>query len=416
LIEVIKDSIRIVQEKFADYYRENSALIPLPSEFRRREFGFLMFKGGVMVRHKGFSEPTEIRRFMETITPSDIYYSSAYYEKPEETMERKGWLGADLIFDIDADHIPTQCKAQHDLWRCQACGATGVGAKPEKCPQCGWNKFEDETWPCKNCLEAAKSEALKLLDFLIRDFGFSNEEVEVCFSGQRGYHVHVESEVARSLDQLARKEITDYLLGVGLDLEMHGVYDRGSARVHEVAGPAVHDLGWRGRLARGVFEFITESNAEQFEAIGVRRETADKILSHREILIRLQGKMPPWRAFSRIGTEVWQGIVKHAIKKETVAIDTVVTTDIHRLIRMPETLHGKTGLKKTRIGADRLKDFDPLRDAVAFKSGTMTIHVNEAQQIRLGEQVYGPYRNETVRLPTAVAVFLLCKRVATPVE
>jgi DNA primase small subunit len=197
---------------------------------------------------------------------------------------------------------------------------------------------------------------------------------------------------------------------------MHGVYDRGSARVHEVAGPAVHDLGWRGRLARGVFEFITESNAEQFEAIGVRRETADKILSHREILIRLQGKMPPWRAFSRIGTEVWQGIVKHAIKKETVAIDTVVTTDIHRLIRMPETLHGKTGLKKTRIGADRLKDFDPLRDAVAFKSGTMTIHVNEAQQIRLGEQVYGPYRNETVRLPTAVAVFLLCKRVATPVE
>jgi DNA primase small subunit len=181
-----------------------------------------------------------------------------------------------------------------------------------------------------------------------------------------------------------------------------------------VTGPAVHDLGWRGRLAHGVFEFITESSAEQLEAIGARRGAANKILSHREILIRPQGKMPPWRAFSRIGTEDWQGIVKHAIKRETVAIDTVVTTDIHRLIRMPETLHGKTGLKKTRIDADKLKDFDPLRDAIAFREGTITVHINDAQQIRLGEQVYGPYRNETVRLPTAVAVFLLCKKVATP--
>jgi len=30
-------------------------------------------------------------------------------------MENKGWIGADLIFDIDADHIETRCKTEHDL-------------------------------------------------------------------------------------------------------------------------------------------------------------------------------------------------------------------------------------------------------------------------------------------------------------
>lgn len=412
---MVGDPVRIIQQKFAEYYRKNSASIPLPSELRRREFGFLMFKEGVMIRHKGFSEANELRRFIETNTPSDIYYSSAYYERSEEPMEKKGWLGADLIFDIDADHIPTTCKAQHELWRCQGCGTTGLGVKPGKCPKCGSNKFEDDTWPCKNCLEVAKFETLKLIDFLQEDFGFAEKGFKICFSGQRGYHVHVESETAKSLDQLARKEIVDYMLGTGLDPETHGVYERGSSRAHDVIGPAVHDLGWRGRLASGVFQLVTESSVEQFEAIGVRKNVAEKILEHRESLLRLRGKMPPWRVFSRVGTEVWKRIVEHAVRRETVAIDTVVTTDIHRLIRMAETLHGKTGFKKTILDMNGLKDFDPLRDAIAFKEGTIPVQIIEAPQIQVSDRTYGPYRNETVELPTAVAVFLLCKRVARPV-
>jgi len=413
---VVEDRIRIIQQKFADYYHKNSTSILLPSELRKREFAFLMFKEGVMLRHKSFSEADDLTRFIEANTPSDIYYSSAYYERPEEPMERKGWLGADLVFDIDADHIPTPCKVQHDLWMCQSCGMTGLGAKPERCPKCGSGKFEENTWPCETCLETAKLETLRLMDFLERDFGFSEKEFKICFSGQRGYHIHVESEIARNLDQSARKEIVDYLLGTGLDLEMQGVHERGSGRVHEVAGPAVHDLGWRGRLAHGVFKFITEADAAQFAEIGVGRSPTEKILGHRESLLRPQGKMPPWRAFGRVGTEAWQKIVRYAVQREIVAIDTVVTTDIHRLIRMAETLHSKTGFKKTVIDAHRLKDFDPFRDAVAFKEGTLTAHIVEAQQIRLGDKTYGPYQDETVELPTAVAVFFLCKKVANLVR
>jgi len=71
-----------------------------------------------MLRHKGFRNVDALRSFLKTVVPSDVYYSSAYYERPEEDMRGKGWLGADLIFDIDADHIPTPCAKVHDIWVC----------------------------------------------------------------------------------------------------------------------------------------------------------------------------------------------------------------------------------------------------------------------------------------------------------
>ena len=53
---------------------------------------------------------------------------------------------------------------------------------------------------------------------LEKDFGFAANELHVFFSGHRGYHVHVEDEAVRSLDALARKEIVDYVTGLGLSV------------------------------------------------------------------------------------------------------------------------------------------------------------------------------------------------------
>jgi DNA primase small subunit len=205
-----------IQDKFADYYKQHFASIWPPSSIEKREFGFLIFEKRMMLRHKGFRDVDALRASLNSIVPSDVYYSSAYYELPEEEMKAKGWLGADLIFDIDADHIPTPCATVHDLWTCNSCSASGRGKHPLKCPTCGGKKFKKKTWPCEICLEAAKAEARKLIDVLIEDFGFSAETLTVAFSGHRGYHVQVESKKIRELDSLARKEIVDYVMGTGL--------------------------------------------------------------------------------------------------------------------------------------------------------------------------------------------------------
>ena len=86
------------------------------------------------------------------------------------------------------------------------------------------------------------------------------------------------------------------------------------------------------------------------------------------------------------------------------------------MIRLSDTLHGETGLKKVEFAADEIERFDPLKGAIAFTDGTVQVEVAEAPQFRLGDTVYGPFKGKRVELPTAAAMFLLCKGVAEALE
>lgn len=125
----MSSSLHFIQDKFVEYYANN--IVHPPSSIEHREFGFLLFKERMMVRHREFENVDPLTSFLQATAPSDAYYSSAYYERPEAEMDEKGWLGADLIFDIDADHIPTPCGKIHDTWTCTNCGFNGKGPLPK---------------------------------------------------------------------------------------------------------------------------------------------------------------------------------------------------------------------------------------------------------------------------------------------
>jgi DNA primase small subunit len=412
---MFSSSLSFILGKFAEYYQQQSSIICPPTAIERREFGFLLLKERIMLRHKGFSNVDDLRSSLKTIVPSDVYYSSAYYERPEEDMKGKGWLGADLIFDIDADHIPTPCAKVHDTWVCSNCGAVGRGVSPKKCPTCGEQKFNEKIWPCEVCLESAKEETMKLIDILTKDFGFSSEELRVGFSGHRGYHVHVESEEIRALDSMARKEIVDYVLGIGLETEFHGLGERGG-KERVFAGPDLYDLGWRGRIARGTYDILLTASPEELKKIGLKKRVAATIIQHKEALLKSWKEKGPWGIIKGIGTENWRKIAQYGVEKQSVKIDTVVTTDIHRLIRLTNTLHGKTGLKKIEVPITGIEHFDPLKSAVTFKKDTVTVLVSVAPKFRIGDETYGPYKGQKIELPTAAALMLLCKGAAKVVE
>ena len=408
-------SFSFVRDKFAEYYGRSS--VQSPSSIERREFGFLLLKERFMLRHKGFGDVGGLRSFLKTTVPSDVYYSSAYYERPEEKMEDKGWLGADLIFDIDADHIPTPCDKVHDSWVCKNCGFVGRGSSPEKCPGCGEQKFDERTWPCEVCLEAAKAETLKLVDMLSKDFGFSLGEMVVGFSGHRGYHVHVESEVVRDMGQMARKEIVDYVVGVGLEATLHGLGETSvGGRSRMLVGPNLDDVGWGGRIARGTYEFLLTATAEDLKRLGLKKHVVKTLLDRRESILEGWKEEGPWGKLKNIGVESWRKIAMHGAERQAAKIDTVVTPDIHRLIRLSNSLHGKTGLKKVDVPMKDIEDFDPFKGGVAFKGGSVTVFVSDSPRFRLGEQVFEPFKEQRVELPTAAALLLLCKGAATVVE
>ncbi len=403
-------SLEAVRNKFAQYYADKNIKLNVPSKIERREFGFLLFKKGTMLRHRKFENVTALKSFLNNTTPSDIYYSSAYYEDPEKEMEKKGWLGADLVFDIDADHIPTPCGKIHDSWVCTNCGFAGKGPSPDGCPACGEARFDARSWACDECLESAKDETIRLVDLLVDDFGFADDEVRVYFSGNRGYHVHVESEGISLLDSLARKEIVDYVIGLGFDERLHGLME--GERVVVGASP----VGWRRRVASGIRRLLTKATPNDVERLGLGKRSSDYLFKNKDTLLERLDK-EGWLGMRGVGQKNWQKIVQWAVDKQSAKIDTVVTTDIHRLIRLAGSLHGKTGFLKMEAPIKGLDAFDPLKGAVAFEEGEMTVDVVEAPEFRIRDRHYGPFKNASrVELPTAAALFLLCKGAARVVE
>ncbi len=388
-------SCNFVRSLFSEYYRENY-FSKEPSKIEKREFGFLLFEG-FMLRHKSLNNFEELRNFLKSFVPMDAYYSCAYYENPTAEMDRKGWLGADLIFDVDADHISTDCDKVHDEWICNTCGFVGKGTTPERCPICNGEKFNVTTWPCEMCLESAKAETIKLLDMLMNDFGFSDKEIKVFFSGHRGYHIQIESETILSLDATARKEIVDYVTGLGFNTELLE-----TKQIFQ---------SWRKRAHQGILEFIRKADEGDLRKIGIKGNVAKAIVQNKNVL-RENWANGMWRNIKGVGPETIKRIMKHATNMQAAKIDTVVTADIHRLIRLPETLHGKTGLKKTCFPANEIEIFNPFDRSIAFNKGTVSLFVSDTPKFRLGGEIFGPYKKQKVELPTSAAVLLICKNKA----
>ena len=208
----------------------------------QREFGVQLFNG-IIQRHLSFKDPEELRLFIVKKAPRNVYYSSACYAYPDaKEMDLKGWICADLSFDIDVDHIPTKCKWEHDWWKCVECGYKDKGMAPYRCPICGSERIERHTWICDECYREAKEHLYRLVDdFLLGDLGLSPNELIISFSGHRGYHVRVISKDFSVLDADARGLIIEYILGLGVkDMVKSEVSGRRRYKAYSVAVSYTH--------------------------------------------------------------------------------------------------------------------------------------------------------------------------------
>ena len=105
--------LRFVRSVFARYYRSDPPPPIEVTEQERREFAYWEFGKQVMTRHLAFQSVGELMRKLAEVVPLPAYRSSAYFRYPASPMEEKGWEGADLVFDIDADHLDLTCVQEH---------------------------------------------------------------------------------------------------------------------------------------------------------------------------------------------------------------------------------------------------------------------------------------------------------------
>ncbi|MDA8530280.1 hypothetical protein N9M68_01295 [Candidatus Poseidonia alphae] len=338
--------------RFGQYYRTS----PLwsPPRVKSREWMFIPFGGAPPLRHKSFSGVEQVRSFLSERAMHSVFYSTAYWKRPfEMKMADKLWQGADLIFDLDGDHLP---------------GVT------------------DKDFP--GMLEVIHEQAWSLWnDFLEPEFGFKEDHLQVTFSGHRGFHLHYRDPSLFHLDSEARRELVSHIRGEGVDVK------GGLARYHDDGAQ-----GWTRRIRNGMDDMIQTlrgiSNKDSSSSEDLKRleaglqslldregqtsqRTAESIrkladvVNHQDRVQRLKAGR-----FELLGK--YQSLFLNLLKSDTSVVlgsagetDEVVTIDVRRQIRWPTSLHGKSGMRVSefplsRLDPDGSNPYNPLHEALAL--------------------------------------------------
>ncbi|MFB6084286.1 MAG: DNA primase small subunit PriS [Halorientalis sp.] len=382
--------------RFGDYYRR--AEITPPPDANEREWGYIPWTsepGTTMVRHESLLDLGDLESFLERERPRHVYFSAGRYDDPSAgSMSEKGWRSSDLVFDLDADHLP----------------AVTLGE----------DSYAEMLAKCKDAL-------LRLLDFLEEDFGF--EDLTIAFSGGRGYHVHVRDPGIQHLESDARREIVDYVRGMGLETE-HLYTDeiRGGStvRVLEKRG------GWGRRTHEALLNLAEdlrdldrdEARKRLLDIDGIGEGRADTVLGAISKSEDIQGEIEGSSVemnyeaieegnveFGGVGMRTLiETIAQETVEEDDAPIDEPVTTDTNRLIRLPGTLHGGSGLAVRRIDRDAIVDFDPLVDAVpeTFVGHEITVEVTDGGPVELRGDSFTLSEGEQT-VPEHLGVFLMAR-------
>lgn len=457
-----------LRKRFGDYYKNTG--LAMPPQLTKREWGFILFDElpeVVMRRHKAFSSHSEAVEYISGMTPAHVYHSAAYYRFPgAATMKEKQWQGADLIFDLDADHLPQKPRSYAEM------------------------------------LANVKAETLKLLDFLLEDFGFSENNISIAFSGGRGYHIHVRDPRVMSLESPERREIVDYLSGTGLSVDFlfkpakYLKVDTGKFWKKELQSPrkvssfedVSEGFGWGKRITQYLIHFLKDiSTKDDIDAINeildiiksfrvrtvysdtVSSDIAEQIIQMKNdnrkislneiaeefgfsedkvknILIAnglwdfkreaisklklLKKIAQSQKALDMIKngiidfpdtTYIFDAIIDKAVQDNSVHLggghtDEPVTADVKRLIRMPSSLHGGSGMRVVSLTFAELQKFEPLNDAVVFSEKEIKVEVLSPLKPQ-NSKVEMKGKSFTVTegintLPEYAAIYLMCRGAA----
>ncbi|AEF96700.1 DNA primase catalytic subunit PriS [Methanotorris igneus] len=333
------DKLNEIQNLYKEYYSYaiKNDLLEVPEGIEYREFGYGYFKK-VDNRNISFKDEEEYKNWVLKNAPFHLYKSLSYMEFPDKSggANKKKVFRREIAFDIDV-HKTNKCRHSDD-------------------------------WVCDKCLNAAKEQAIYLIEeFLMPDFGLSKEDLQIAFSGNRGYHIYIKPKdeeirnIIEHYEKPQRRFFIEYILGKNLNLNKVG-------------------SGWRRRLVK---EFKKKRIAtKQFE----KEENWKKIIEKRKNKDKIYS------------------IINETLNK--LELDEKVMDDDIRLLRVINSLHGYTGFIVKEIKYKELDNFNPLKDAIfnGFNKKFYNVKIKQkVDKINIGDEIYSTKSKE---IPASVLLFL----------
>ncbi len=305
---------RATPEERKIYYLEEWKPEDLPTfitdSLEMREFGFDYDGSGPRDRYNRFTSVADLEVFLRERAPFSVYNSISYYNEPEK---RKGWIKAELVFDIDAKEmaIKTCCL---------------------------------EGQVCEECLENAKKISMEITGILRKNLGLKN--IFHVYSG-RGYHIRVFDDDLMEQGSEVRAEIFEYVRD----------------RVYTPPELIINPPSIISNMMRETIEKLISSgtrNLENIPGIGFKKsrelyERKDEILDDLD-----SNKITILKEV--LGEKLTESFLNYLYKAQIAILDAKVTVDIKRILRLPSSLHSTVSMKCMLI--KDLKSFSPFRDAV----------------------------------------------------
>jgi len=335
-----------ILNKLDSFYQNNFSLEAALSvigleDFEKREFGFQIVKDERVkfVRNISFSTPNSLMTYIKKKVPLAIYVGAIYSEGPnyfdQKTIQQLDWIRREFIFDIDLTEYdavrPCDCK--------------------------GKNKI------CDMCWELITVSIQWIQETLEQDFGI--KKIKWVFSGRRGVHAWILDRYMNHLDDVQRSAIVDYL-----------TFFKGEGESANYSPTAKFNTNYQKRTTELLYKsFFRNATISQIIRLGFSKQRAKYILDQRDLGVdnsfltnfifnthKLRTATPAQNYPSR------EKIIQNILLQWSPRIDTAVTIDLRRILRLPGSIHGETGKVVKFLDYDEIEFFNPLLEESIYDS------------------------------------------------
>ncbi|MEM0470886.1 MAG: DNA primase small subunit domain-containing protein [Candidatus Anstonellales archaeon] len=217
-------------------------------------------------------------------------------------------------------------------------------------------------------LNIIKQDIFELYDILKSEFGL--QRIVINYSGNRGFHIHVRDRWIQELSRDARSAIIDYLILRDVKIEDIGIIRKDNL----LMGPRYENM--KNRMQARLLRSIREITGNDRVYLG------------------------DW---SDVDMQKFALAVERS--RFRISMDSNVTLDQTKLLRMENSIHGDTGFIAKIIDINKLHDFDPWYDAVLFEDREIRVRMIEDYiSKKYGVELK---RDHSYRLKGDLGVFLL---------